>query len=224
MSSLFGHRIVRDEAGLGEGTLVRRLTSELESALGELAHVRTRLVVLEATVDEDPLVPVFNRRGFMRELDRGISYASRYQRRASVLYIDIDGLKAVNDRHGHAAGDRILVDFGRLLMNHVRRSDAIGRLGGDEFAIFLHEADRATAEGKARELAQLAAGLQFDFETASMGVDFSWGVAEIVADEPATATLARADAEMYCFKQRRRSSGTTARTAAETQAMMSGNS
>ncbi len=224
MGSLFGHRLVRDEAGLGESTLVRRLTSELESALAELAHMRARLVLLEATVDEDPLVPVFNRRGFMRELDRGISYASRYQRCASVIYIDIDGLKAVNDRHGHAAGDRILVDFGRLVMDHVRRSDVIGRLGGDEFAIFLHEADRATAEAKARELATLAAGLQFDFETESMGVDFSWGVSEIMADEPATATLARADAEMYRFKQRRRSSRTATGTAADPQAMMSGRS
>ncbi len=223
MDPLFGHRHVRDEVGSGESTLVRRLTSELESALTELAHMRARLVVLEATVDEDPLVPVFNRRGFMRELDRGISYVSRYRRLASVIYIDLDGMKSVNDRHGHAAGDRILVAFGHLLMDHVRRSDAIGRLGGDEFAIFLHEADRATAEAKARELTNLALDLQFDFEAEPWGVAFSWGVAEIVAEEPATAALARADAEMYRAKERHKAA-LRDRRAVQPQAMMSGSS
>jgi GGDEF domain-containing protein len=78
-----------------------------------------------------------NRRGFERELARAISYVGRYGNPAVLMFSDLDGFKAVNDRHGHAAGDALLQAIARELTAHVRASDVVGRLGGDEFGLVM---------------------------------------------------------------------------------------
>ena len=80
---------------------------------------------------------MFNRRGFDRELTRSLSYVKRYGTRAALFYIDLDGFKPVNDRHGHAAGDAVLKAVGGMLTAHVRASDTVARIGGDEFGLIL---------------------------------------------------------------------------------------
>ncbi len=84
------------------------LLAEVERLQAELAAARSRMAELEAKADVDPLLDIFNRRGFERELDRSLAYVQRYGNPAALVYLDLDGFKPVNDAHGHAAGDAVL--------------------------------------------------------------------------------------------------------------------
>ena len=108
---------------------------------------------VERLADQDALLPIANRRAFVREMSRLASYSERYHTPASLVYFDINGFKAINDIHGHAAGDAALQSVAELLVQHVRESDTVGRLGGDEFGVILVHADEAVANTKAQSLA-----------------------------------------------------------------------
>ena len=86
-----------------------------------------------------------NRRGFLRQLEAAIDRVSRYDDSAAMLFVDIDGLKMINDTFGHQAGDEALIQVAEMLVEGVRRSDCVARLGGDEFGILLERADEASA-------------------------------------------------------------------------------
>ena len=89
----------------------------------------------------DELTELFNRRRFEEELVRANDFAARYRRPSVLLVIDVDGFKAVNDAHGHAAGDDVLRRIARILEQRLRRTDIVARVGGDEFAALLPETD-----------------------------------------------------------------------------------
>lgn len=88
---------------------------------------------------QDPLTKLPNRAMFFDRLDAGLALAARYERKAGVLYIDLDGFKEINDAFGHEAGDELLIMVARRLEQCVRKSDTVARLGGDEFAVLLNE-------------------------------------------------------------------------------------
>ena len=111
------------------------LLAEIERLKREVAVARARIGELEARADIDPLLDILNRRGFERDLKRAIAYVKRYGTQAALMFIDLDGFKAVNDRHGHGAGDALIKAVARELIGHVRSSDVVGRLGGDEFGM-----------------------------------------------------------------------------------------
>ena len=134
---------------------IATLVVELDELRGEVARLKARLTEAEAAADEDPLTCARNRRAFMRELKRIAAFSQRYGWPASLVYFDVDDLKGVNDRSGHAAGDAVLQAVADRLVGHVRDSDVVGRMGGDEFAVLLAQADRQTAEAKAEMLARL---------------------------------------------------------------------
>src|SRR6185312_15660854 len=124
----------------------------LERLAAERDDLKDKLAAAEALADRDTLTPTFNRRAFLRELHRTMSEVERYKTPAAVLYVDLDGFKALNDCYGHAAGDAVLKHVGRLLVDSVRESDVIGRLGGDEFGVILNRANSDEARAKARTL------------------------------------------------------------------------
>ena len=109
------------------------LLGEARNLRTDLERTRAQLKIAEQAIDRDHLLPVLNRRAFVRELDRQIASASRYATAASLAYIDLDGLKHTNDTHGHACGDALLAHFSSILFSSLRGSDLVGRLGGDEF-------------------------------------------------------------------------------------------
>ena len=78
------------------------------------------------------MLPILNRRAFVREISRFIAFAERYGTPSSLLYFDLDNFKAVNDAYGHAAGDVVLRHFSDLIASQIRDSDVLARLGGDE--------------------------------------------------------------------------------------------
>ena len=113
------------------------LLAEIERLKADLLRAERRIAELETHADIDPLLDILNRRGFERELKRSLAYMERYGTVAALVYIDLDGFKAVNDRHGHGTGDALLKRVAGELTGHVRSSDLVARLGGDEFAVLM---------------------------------------------------------------------------------------
>lgn len=170
----------------------------------ELARLRARLAEVEGLADLDTLTPLFNRRAVMRELARSRDFAERYGGTASLAYFDLDGLKAINDRFGHAAGDAALLAVADQLRTHIRGSDLAGRMGGDEFAVILAQTNGFQAEAKAEALAAAIAAATIDGLAAEARVSVSWGVAEIRPGVEPEAIVAEADAAMYAAKRAQR--------------------
>ena len=120
----------------------------------QLARAERRVEELTALADRDPLVGVLNPRAFTRELARAVAGAARHGHEASLVALDIEALKAINERHGRAAGDAALAHVGRIVSGHVRTTDAVGRVRDDEFAVLLAFADERGAQAKMKRLAQ----------------------------------------------------------------------
>jgi diguanylate cyclase (GGDEF)-like protein len=102
--------------------------------------LKAKLEAAEALADRDTLAPVFNRRAFLRELHRTMSEVERYKTPAAVIYIDLDGFKAVNDEYGHSAGDACCVMSACCCWTACARATWLAALGGDEFGIILNRA------------------------------------------------------------------------------------
>ena len=184
---------------------VQTLMGEIDDLRGEVGRLKGRLAEVEDLADRDALTPLLNRRAFLRELGRIRTFAQRYGSPASLVYIDLDDLKGVNDRLGHAAGDAALKAVAERLLGHVRESDIIGRMGGDEFAVILVQADRATAEAKAAALARAVEIEPLKFGEWSAPLHISYGVREITQDAEPEALVTDADQAMYAQKRQRKS-------------------
>ena len=180
------------------------LLAEIERLQASLKAEQARVKELEATADVDPLTGVFNRRGFDRELKRSLAYVQRYWTRAALVYVDLDGFKPVNDRHGHAAGDAVLRAVAVTLTASVRASDTVARLGGDEFALILWNLSEADAAKKAHALEAAISESRANVNGDEFSVGGSIGFAMLgPTDDPAKA-LADADHAMYARKAARK--------------------
>ncbi|HET9715606.1 MAG TPA: GGDEF domain-containing protein [Pseudolabrys sp.] len=187
-----------------ESSAVATLAAENERLKRELAVARARIGELEARADIDPLLDILNRRGFERELKRALAHMKRYGTQAALMFVDLDGFKAINDRYGHAAGDELLKAVARELLSHVRSSDVVGRLGGDEFGVLIWRVDEQQAIAKGRELERLIATVGINHGRARVEVTASVGAASLVADVVPGDVISAADRAMYARKDERR--------------------
>ncbi len=183
---------------------VQTLLTEIDDLRGEVGRLKAKLSETEGLADRDALTPLLNRRALVRELGRIRTFAQRYGSPASVVYFDMDDLKGVNDRFGHAAGDAAIRAVADRLLANVRDSDIVGRMGGDEFAVILVQADHATAESKAAQLARAIEAEPLQFGDWSAPLHVSWGVREISMDAEPETLVADADAAMYARKRERK--------------------
>jgi diguanylate cyclase (GGDEF)-like protein len=183
--------------------------SSYEREVGE----RRRLEVeLRRLAETDELTGHLNRRAFFRELQTEVARTLRYGHPPSLLYIDIDHFKQINDTRGHAAGDMILrTGIERIVAILRKQVDLVGRLGGDEFAILLPETALAGAEAVAERIRRLIAGSAFHYLDHTIPVTVSIGVAvwsppvePAAAPEAVDDWVARADAALYEAKKRGR--------------------
>ncbi len=179
---------------------VMTLMGEVDRLKRDLEQSRKRLREMEDVADQDPLVPMLNRRAFERELARTQSYTKRYGAKASLVFIDLDGFKEVNDVYGHAAGDAVLKRVALLLIENVRQSDVVGRLGGDEFGLILMQTGVEMAEQKAASLLEVLAGTPVEFEGAELSMSASAGTSSVDETPDIATALARADLAMYEHK------------------------
>ena len=145
--------------GIETDEIPRETRAALEALAEEVLYLRRQnkdltTALSEATTlaDRDALCPVFNRRAFMRELSREVASAERYDTALSLIYIDLDRFKLINDRFGHATGDKVLKLVSSIILENIRQTDIPARLGGDEFAILLTHAGYNHARQKAETL------------------------------------------------------------------------
>jgi diguanylate cyclase (GGDEF)-like protein/PAS domain S-box-containing protein len=156
----------------------------------------------------DELTGLFNRRGWLELASQGMRLAVREKRAAAVIFGDLNGMKQINDQHGHEEGDRALRDTARVLLGACREVDVIARFGGDEFVVFALDFDaQGLAALRTRARAQL--GELNHSGTRPFHLSLSLGAAFYHPDRPETLPqlLERADAEMYERKRARRENG-----------------
>jgi diguanylate cyclase (GGDEF)-like protein len=177
-----------------------RLIEEISSLRAKVARLQEKVEQLDQLAHQDSLISLPNRRGFMRELERLIARVDRYGINAAMLFVDLDGLKMINDTFGHRAGDEALIQVAALLAKGVRHSDVVARIGGDEFGILLESSDEHAAQETAARLIDQISGCDFTHDGEALPLSVAIGVGMIDALDTAEAVMERADEAMYARK------------------------
>ncbi len=167
-------------------------------AMAGLQTLRRREAEMARMVIQDPLTNVLNARAFAERLGQELDRNRRYPRPLSLMYMDLDNFKIINDTHGHQTGDAVLRLVADATRSSVRQADVVGRLGGDEFAVLMPETDARLADAAAK---RLIAGLRNVFK-GTPNVTASIGVVSCTATDASTDDLLRrADQAMYDAKK-----------------------
>jgi diguanylate cyclase (GGDEF)-like protein len=175
--------------------------ARLKTLAAELKAAKARIAELERRADTDVLVDALNRRGMERVLRRSIAYVGRYPSSAALLYLDVNRLKPLNDRHGHAAGDAVLKAVTGVLNANVRKSDVVARLSGDEFAVLVWNVTEADAAAKAMSIEDRVARLHVAWPDGPLTTSIAAGFAMLQPSDTPQTLLDRADRSMYVRKQ-----------------------
>jgi len=178
----------------------RRLIEEISLLRAKVARLQERVEQLDTLAHQDSLINLPNRRGFMRELERLIARVDRYGINAAMLFVDLDGLKMINDTFGHRAGDEALIQVANLLAKGVRSSDVVARIGGDEFGILLEASDENDAHETATRLVNLICTCEFLHDGDALPLSVAIGVGMIDGLDTAEEVMQRADEAMYLRK------------------------
>jgi diguanylate cyclase (GGDEF)-like protein len=185
------------------GGLIVGLLIALAWALRERRRRRTA----DGVAMRDALTDVANVKAFNERLGQAWSHARRHGEAFGVLVIDLDRFKAINDNHGHAAGDAVLVDTAARLKRYTRAGDLVARIGGDEFAVICPNTDLEGLQSLRSQLEKRATAGALEIE-----VGLSIGIAEMREGDVAPADVVeRADVSMYSRKRSRRSASMPAR-------------
>jgi diguanylate cyclase (GGDEF)-like protein len=149
----------------------------------------------------DGLTSTFNRRYFLDRLNGEMRFAVRHNKPLTLLFVDIDHFKRINDSFGHQAGDEVLTAVAQVMMAALRAEDVLARYGGEEFAIICRETELAGAEVLSKRLCATIAAKEFKYKAHVIPVTVSIGAAVDIAIQDAQALIAAADAAMYEAKR-----------------------
>lgn len=167
-------------------------------AMAGLQKLRRSQAQLAQLVTQDVLTNVLNARAFAERLGQELERNRRYPRPLSLIYMDLDNFKVINDTHGHQTGDAVLRLVADAMRTSVRTADVVGRLGGDEFGVLMPETDASLADAAAK---RLVASLRNVFK-GTPSVTASIGVVSCMATDASTDDLLRrADQAMYDAKK-----------------------
>ncbi len=179
-------------------TQLTRLNSQLRTMHYELEKKNSEL---ERLAYYDTLSGLFNRRAILAKLDEWLHIVKRYDDRLSVVMLDLDDFKQVNDTFGHRAGDRVLADIAGLLRRSVRQTDFCGRYGGDEFLMILPQTDVAGAAILAERMRAAIDGCPMHGPKAdTFKITASLGAAEYCDGDDEDLLVGRADTALYRAK------------------------
>lgn len=215
-------RLLGEQRGIGQlvergdevGTLVTSFTKVLETVEHQAAEINSFATRLDAAYKElestnarlketsfkDDITGLYNRRFFSVRLEEEMSRYRRFNHPVSLVLMDLDGFKAVNDDMGHAVGDETLRDIGQILTKHSRGINVVSRYGGDEFAVLLVETSKSGARLYADRIRQIIAGYPFSHGKV---VTASFGIASLPEDEARTSEdlIRAADDALYSAKR-----------------------
>ncbi len=184
--------------------LIRVSDRQQEQLRAIKKELQVKAKQLEHLANTDDLTGLNNRCRFLELLQKEIKRAERTGRALSLMMIDIDHFKRINDRFGHMAGDRVLSHFANLLLVHTREIDEAGRLGGEEFGITLPETTAKEALAIANRLKNKVENQRFVISSETIKITISIGIAALKETETREQLLGRADAAMYTAKQKGR--------------------
>ena len=202
-SGLLGTRIEtrrNDEIGqlaMAFNEMAAALDAHAKDALAREDALATANLVLEKLSTTDGLTGLCNRARLGQVLEHELNRYVRYGNSCSLIMIDIDHFKTVNDSYGHQVGDRVLIEFANVLREGTRATDIVGRWGGEEFLVVCPDTDIAAAHAVAEKLRHLIASHAFPVVENMTG---SFGVASLGTDEVFDAVISRADAALYRAK------------------------
>lgn len=199
---LMGYLIICSEIpgayGQAEAALVQTFADQSAIAIDN-ARLYQQAQQLSVT---DPLTGLNNRRRFFELARKEFQRSQRYRRDLSILMIDIDHFKQVNDLHGHLAGDRVLQSLARDLVQNLRGNDLLGRYGGDEFVVLMPETDLRQACQVAERICQSISGTPLKITAGEVCISASLGVAALDVECKGLDTLlVRADRALYAAKE-----------------------
>lgn len=180
---------------------IMTLMSEVENMRSELEIAHRRISELEKLADQDSLIDISNRRAFVREMTRMISYSDRYGINSSLIFLDMNDLKVINDTMGHKAGDQALVHVAKVMQSNLRDSDIIGRLGGDEFGIILPKANEHNANQKAEQIVGALEKNPLVINGRNITLKVAYGIYPLHSGLSPDQALDHADKKMYSNKQ-----------------------
>ena len=176
---------------------IHRIQARLSEQVDALGRVEERTDEVYKMAVLDPLTGLYNRRSGEQRLAEEISRSNRYARALTVLLLDLNGLKAINDTFGHPAGDQMIKQFAELLQKAIRGSDVAVRMGGDEFLAVLPECK----PDEVHLVLDRLQGKNTDFDGRSIDLLFSAGWTDYIPGESPDALLKRADAALYTNKR-----------------------
>jgi diguanylate cyclase (GGDEF)-like protein len=174
---------------------LRMFANQASTAVASAVHFEQ----MRFLADHDPLTRLGNRRAFTARLAEEVHRAGRYGQGFALIVFDVNGFKALNDAHGHHAGDEALEAIGEMLLATLRRSDSAFRLGGDEFALLLESSGRIEAENVIERVCQGMAALDLD-NRGRLEASFGVAIASGGTSDP-EVLLRAADAAMYAAKR-----------------------
>jgi two-component system cell cycle response regulator len=183
----------------------RELVSVVSMELGGPLRVVALVEQTRRLAMSDPLTGLLNRRAFVEHMNRGLAGFERYGNPLSIVMLDIDHFKQVNDTHGHDGGDAVLLAVADILRGFARKTDVVARWGGEEFVVGLSHTSVPAAAIPAERMRRAIMERPFELPGGvEVNVTASLGVATAVAGEGLYALVARADQAMYLAKQRGR--------------------
>ena len=194
------HGVPQSEMTSAVKEALQSLMEENKILRSERVRLQDALRKAESLADTDSLAGTYNRRAFMRELSRVMSFSQRYDIPSSLIFFDLNGFKAINDTYGHSAGDAIIKGVAETLTKNVRESDLVGRIGGDEFAVLLAKATPEEAAQKALGLSNAVNNSRIVHEGVSLGVSATYGLHNISPNDSAQNAMDSADSIMYANK------------------------
>lgn len=189
-----------------DGRIVRL---EIASDITDRIKAEQKLKIAKQKADKlahtDELTGTRNRRAFFKDGTQIFNLAKRYHHSTSIIMMDIDSFKKINDKYGHRIGDKVLKQFVNNIHNNIREVDIFGRIGGEEFALVLPETDKDEAIKTAEKLRLKVSEIDFDEIDKQLTISSSFGVAMVNAAElPFDQVLSQADKALYSAKDKGR--------------------
>ena len=200
---LFGHELGKLTMSRGTKLLDSEIV-KMENLLSALIYPLRNTLLYKQAVEKayiDPLTGVNNRAAFDKAIEQEFDLAERHRNALSLMMLDIDHFKQINDNYGHVIGDTVLKNFADCVTDCIRRSDAIFRYGGEEFAIMLRNTELDGAELLAERMRKKVEETLFKYDSVKLSITVSIGVTQQLDQDDCNSLIDRADKQLYKAKQ-----------------------